>query len=76
MINWTQEVIHEMQTERPTRDLQAAELLHDDHRRLKSEMGARAEDFSQLNTMADEMIRSNHYAENEVSMVYCEDYWK
>lgn len=55
-----------MQTERPTRDLQAAELLHDDHRRLKSEMAARAEDFQQLTTMADEMIRGGHYAETEV----------
>lgn len=56
-----------MQTERPTRDLQAAELLHDDHRRLKSEMGARADDFQQLATLADEMIRGGHYADNEVS---------
>lgn len=56
----------QIQTESQVRDLQAAELSFQDHRRLKSEIAARDRDFALLNEMARKMTNANHYAKDEV----------
>uniref|UniRef100_A0A5S6R1A2 Spectrin beta chain n=1 Tax=Trichuris muris TaxID=70415 RepID=A0A5S6R1A2_TRIMR len=65
-IQWTQEVIADLRSVQPVRDLQSAELLDASHQQLHAEIEARAESKHALQEMAAMMCSQKHYAEKEI----------
>ncbi|KFD52473.1 hypothetical protein M513_06670 [Trichuris suis] len=65
-IQWTQDVIADLRSVQPVRDLQSAELLDASHRQLHAEIEARAESKRALQEMATMMCSQKHYAEKEI----------
>ncbi|CDW52048.1 protein sma d; protein sma c; protein sma b [Trichuris trichiura] len=66
-IQWTQDVIADLRSAQPVRDLQSAELLDASHRQLHAEIEARAESKRGLQEMATMMCSQKHYAEKEIN---------
>jgi hypothetical protein len=66
LINWTELVVVDMQSEQPVHDLQGAEWLHKEHSRLQGEIEARQPEFQRLTKVGQQMTEKEHYASNEI----------
>ncbi|XP_003379113.1 putative spectrin repeat-containing domain protein [Trichinella spiralis] len=66
-IQWTQQTIAQMRSNRSVRDLQSAELLLAEHRQLHMEIETRDDDFNRLEIVAQKMLSAKHYASSEIA---------
>uniref|UniRef100_A0A7E4UVW3 Spectrin beta chain n=1 Tax=Panagrellus redivivus TaxID=6233 RepID=A0A7E4UVW3_PANRE len=67
-ISWTDQANGEMRSDngRTIHDLQTAELMRQEHSRLKLEIDAREEVFAEIEDKADEILEKKHYAHKEI----------
>ncbi|KAL3084189.1 hypothetical protein niasHT_039315 [Heterodera trifolii] len=67
LLAWTQSAMTEMATDQPIRDLQTAEWLQGEHRRLMAEMEGRETEWRELGKVGRRLVEEGHCPEGEVA---------
>ncbi|KAI3422187.1 hypothetical protein GPALN_012720 [Globodera pallida] len=67
LLAWTQAAMTEMAADQPVRDLQTAEWMAGEHRRLKAEMDGRETERSELGKVGRMLVQEGHCPEAEVA---------
>ena len=69
-VSWISDQVSSISSDEPAQSVQAAEELLSKHSQVRAEIDAREEDMSSLVRAGERMIAQQHYAGDEVSVVW------